>query len=171
MEKLRPTLRSGPRSHRDTATDYTQSHKSQVSCLLVSNHSEATPPDVAGAWRPEGQTGCLRVPAWGAGMQPMPSCPTRFSAPLTVLPRSCHPSSWPESSRRPKTRASASTPGTLVLKWSPLLPHCQGTESEKFLFPSLPGLQRRGGAGGKPGQSFPCHRVCRLGWGYRAPQG
>lgn len=52
-------------------TDYTQSHKPQVSCPLVSNHSEATPR----MWpRPGNQKARLWLPlskGLGAGMREM----------------------------------------------------------------------------------------------------
>lgn len=77
----------------------------------------------------------------------MPSCPT----PSSDLSSSCHhPRSWPAGIPEPHIRASVSTPETRVLKSSPILPPCQGTELEKFLSP-----WGRGGAGGKPGQSSP----------------
>lgn len=80
-------------------------------------------------------------------MQEMPSCPT----PSSDLSSSCHhPRSWPAGIPEPHIRASVSTPETLVLKSSPILPPCLGTELEKFLSP-----WGQGGAGGKPGQSSP----------------
>jgi hypothetical protein len=65
-----------PKVTQGYTTDPTQSHKPQVSSSLLSNHSEATPPDVALAWRAEGQTVAAGEDGLGAGIQEMPSCPT-----------------------------------------------------------------------------------------------
>lgn len=142
----------------------TRSHKPQVSCPLVSNYSEATPPDVAGARRPEGQTGCLRASPGlgGLGFGICLPAPPLLGRPAVICLSPEPHQVLARGILRPKTGASVSTAVSVVLKSGPLLPLLLGSPTGEVFSPLIsPGsrFRVRGWGGEGKRNDLPYHRA------------